>query len=88
MKIYTITYVHSCEAGVFIRSKTTINADFAHSWYEDEKAVALDMARDYDPDSDEEDFRDVVISANESSYQVHVPADNEHYAVQYLVSEI
>ena len=87
MKIYNVSYVHVWDKGVHIDVQPFLDMEDAAKCYEKKRALAVEVARDDDPDSDEEVFRDLRIRESQYHFICRVPEDGEFFDVRLSQSE-
>ena len=82
MKIYNVIYIHATEADVCDFVIPFLDMEDAAKCYEGLRQTAIETARDDDPDSDEEVFRDLDIKESRYHFKCRVPEDKEIYVVR------
>ena len=81
MKVYVVTYVNRNGRDIHLKQRTFRDYDKAVKEYELKRLLALEMARDDDPDLDEECPRDYSIVESRFRCDIHVTESEEDYLV-------
>ena len=87
MKTYVVTYIHSTESEVYDSVDVFLDMESAAKKYEEKRRLAVETARDDDPDCDEEIFRDMSISETRYHFRCHVRDYNENFVVRLAVKD-
>lgn len=86
MKIYNVIYLYCSEKEIYLTNRAFYDLDKAVKYYEEKRLMAIEMARDDDPDSDEECPRDYTI--DETRYVFKCYVENEKYLVRLMESTV
>lgn len=90
MKVYVVTYIHVvvlhneriAQTTVYDSVDVFLDMESAAKFYEQKRLVALETARDDDPDSDEEVFNDLHIRESRYNFSCHIPGDGDKFIVK------
>ena len=87
MKIYNLVSAHRTKKDVYVAVKSFLDLSDAAKEYEKSRKIAIEMARDEDPDSDEEVFRDFDVTESGYHFRCYVPEDEELFAVELIACD-